>query len=588
MKRKSKQIAFLLMVILLLSILLPTCKVFAKEYGNISIGGDVTSIESDGNGTLVTVNFTNGNKVIVTGTDLYPVDYKNEHTFNNQTRYSYNIYVVGDITVTAVPAENYSADLRYQGNLLGVTTQDFTLTETTHIDVDGEFTQANQQQGGEQGQQGGLEDIEFDIKLEDTHINAWINNVVIMDDQDGVLKNEFKGIINQAGEIEEGKTNILRFINCFGDAPVKEYTINSVTYKQGDENVNIDDEGCWSITVPAAEKYTVTGVADQEAEVPRTIIWTNPGYVPTSDQDKDWIQEFCLENGSGFIKAVYDSDGKLVDPKNYVGENSADTGVDDKNFGWAHIKPGSKVVFKFIPECGYQLVGIKVNGYAIDAGELMNEFVFTMPDTNVHFDAEFAKKDSIVKSESNVIKEGSIVLGENSLDGGTAKLTVSNVDVTDDKKEAFNKAAGEYTVKNIFGVDLYQIFYKGKDDENDVWSCKIDELNNEATITLKLDDGINVEDVVIVHNIHDGEEFETIKIESYDASAHTITFKVKTFSNYAIAIKDVETNDLAETIVDAKSPVTGDNIIVFVVLFVLSAIGVTVVVVKNFKKIEKK
>ena len=51
-------------------------------------------------------------------------------------------------------------------------------------------------------------------------------------------------------------------------------------------------------------------------------------------------------------------------------------------------------------------------------------------------------------------------------------------------------------------------------------------------------DGLKLEDVVIVHNVHDGDEYEIIEITSYDEATNTITFKTKSFSGYAIALKD--------------------------------------------------
>lgn len=58
---------------------------------------------------------------------------------------------------------------------------------------------------------------------------------------------------------------------------------------------------------------------------------------------------------------------------------------------------------------------------------------------------------------------------------------------------------------------------------------------------LKLEDGIDGNAIVIVHELHDeaGEptgEYEIIPV-TYDAASQTITFKTKSFSNFAIAAK---------------------------------------------------
>ena len=151
------------------------------------------------------------------------------------------------------------------------------------------------------------------------------------------------------------------------------------------------------------------------------------------------------------------------------------------------------------------------------------------------------------------------------MDSGSAQLTVKDIELTSDKIKDFEEAASGYNVSNYLDIDLYQVFYKGKNDAEDVWSNKISELDKEATITIKLEEGVDGNDIVIVHNIHDGEEFEIIPT-TYDASTHTITFKTKSFSNYAIASRTV-----------AKSnPKTLDNIFIYVIVLIISGIGLLI------------
>lgn len=52
---------------------------------------------------------------------------------------------------------------------------------------------------------------------------------------------------------------------------------------------------------------------------------------------------------------------------------------------------------------------------------------------------------------------------------------------------------------------------------------------------MHLADTVNPDDIVIIHNIHNGEDFETISVDSYDSEMNTITFKTDSFSTYAIA-----------------------------------------------------
>lgn len=220
----------------------------------------------------------------------------------------------------------------------------------------------------------------------------------------------------------------------------------------------------------------------------------------------------------------------------------------------------------------------------------MNEFTFEMPDTNIHFDAVFTKTEDIVKANSKSVEVGQVNLGNNALNGGTAQLNISDVELSEDKIKEFEKNAGEYKVTKYIGVDLYQVFYKGKNDANDVWKTQIDELNNEVVITLKLADGLTADDVVIVHNIHDGEKYEVIKIDSYDPATNTITFRTKSFSNYAIATKETEKKTETETKTEAKeetktttNPGTGDNIALFITIFAVATLGIVVLAIVGKK-----
>ena len=406
-------------------------------------------------------------------------------------------------------------------------------------------------QGGNNGPVGGSEDIDFDIEFTNTHVNVWINNKVVISDENGEFINEYQGTIEEAGTVASDSTNVLRFLELFGEKPVNEFTINGVTYKEGMDEVRIEDNGV-SIIVPGAEKYVIRGEGDSNVETPKTIIWTNPGYVPKDEADAEWIKEFSLENGSAYIKAIYDEEGNLVD-------NDFGTGVGENNFGWITVTPGNKVVFEFVPKYGYQLTEVLANGFALEPQETINQYIFTMPDTNIHFDAEFTKTEDIVKANSEKVSSGTVALGEGdkTLDAGTVQLTVSDVSLSSNKIAGFEETAGEYTISEYLDIDLYQVFYKGKNDSNDVWTNKISELEKEATITIKLEEGINADDIVIVHNIHDGDEYEVIKIESYDAETNTITFKTSSFSNYAIAIKTTATDvkEPEKTTTELEKPV---------------------------------
>lgn len=75
---------------------------------------------------------------------------------------------------------------------------------------------------------------------------------------------------------------------------------------------------------------------------------------------------------------------------------------------------------------------VKANGMQLEAQSTINQYTFIMPDANVHFSAEFKETKDIVKANSEKVSSGSIELG-NTLSGGSAQLTVSDVELTSDK-----------------------------------------------------------------------------------------------------------------------------------------------------------
>ena len=448
-----------------------------------------------------------------------------------------------------------------------------------------------EKQDDNQNEAGGEENIDFDIEFTNTHCNVWINNIPVMSDEHGVLQNQFVGTIESAGTTNPEETNVIRCIAVFGDAPVNEYIINGVTYKEGMEGVHASEEGLY-IVVPGAEKYTIRGTGDENAAVPRTIIWAN---VDANRNAENFAEDMVLKHGKAKIIAIYDENGNKV---------QGEIDVDENGMGWAQVEPNSKVVFELVPEYGYQLTGVKANGFALEPQATINQYIFTMPDTNIHFAADFKKIDDIVKTESNKVTSGSVILANNSLIGGSAQLTVKDIELSPEKISNFEKAAGDYSIKTYLDIDLYQIFYKGKDDEEDVWSNKIAELDKEVTVSIKLADGVDGNNIVLVHNVHDGDEFEIIEIESYDEATNTITFKTKSFSNYAIATKtevakqqetdtkanvtNSENTEKSEKASNANNPTTGDDIVFFVIIFVIAIFGIIVLIRFKHKTPNKK
>ena len=156
------------------------------------------------------------------------------------------------------------------------------------------------------------------------------------------------------------------------------------------------------------------------------------------------------------------------------------------------------------------------------------------------------------------------------------------------KKESLNYKHTEINSLKVLieELDLDKVLFKGTSE--DVWAEQIHRLTDKALITLKLEDGIDGSDIVIVHNVDDGDTFEIIEINSYDPETNTISFYTNSFSNYAIANKISSTTENTKTTDTSSNPTTGDNIIMIISIFAIATFGVfTTLKVNKNRRIRK-
>lgn len=322
--------------------------------------------------------------------------------------------------------------------------------------------------------------------------------------------------------------------------------------------------------VEPAKKYEIIVTKSKDnSNVPKTMIWDSDKTNNPSIKDNE-----LLKNGTIEILDIKDSSG------NSVGLDNVKQDL-DKNNGWASIVPGSKVILRLKPNYGYQLTSITINDKKLEAGEEQSTFEYIMPDTNVHISGIFEKVDDKVNTKSDKVKNGVIELNEKEIDTGTVVLSVENINLSKEQISNFEKNANGYHISSYLNINLSQVIYKG--NQENIWKNELRELNNPAKITLKLEDGIDGNEVVIVHEKHDG-TYEIIPT-TYNSETNTITFSTTSFSNYAIASKTVAVqNDQKDNTINPK---TGDNVIVYIVLFIIAILGIITLVIVNTKKGKK-
>ena len=331
---------------------------------------------------------------------------------------------------------------------------------------------------------------------------------------------------------------------------------------------NIDKADTYNIEIEA--RYP-----NADEEFMGNFLWDyNPqGY--TSPEDK------ILNATLTFVEAKYDGHTFIPeDEVNALGgvyiwrdaprkENYTD---DREGVGEAQFPVGTELTVRIIPDAGYQLVDFGINGGVFEPQEEIGTYKFTVEGGPFHLQATIRKVDDVVNTDAESISNGNIVLGEEeAMAVGSARLDVKDIDLTDEQISNFEDAAGGYEIDNYIDISLYNIVYKGT--ANQTWNRQVRDLDNDATITLQLEDGVDGNDVVIVHEKHDG-TYEIIPV-TYNKENNTITFKTKSFSNYAIASRTVE---------EVANPKTGDNIIYYLSMLILSSLTLTGIIVSLEKR----
>ncbi len=358
----------------------------------------------------------------------------------------------------------------------------------------------------------GQDDISIEATCQGATMDVYFNGEKIGNESDTIMGNG-KGYNN--GD----EKNTIKIVLSFGYG-----NIGSVTINNQEMSLPAEKSDQVEFKVAAAPRYSIVVTKSQDAtNIPRTIIWDSDRTHNSSLKEED-----LLKNGTIEILDIQDENGNSVGLK--------EVNQDDKS-GWANIIPGSKVIMRLKPNYGYQLTSLKINDENLKAGKEQSTFEYIMPDTNVHISGIFEKVDDQVKTLSNEVKSGSITISNQEIDTGSVILSVNDVEPTSLQKTNFEKTVENYTITSYLDIKLDQVVYKGT--ANDTWTNSLSTLNHDANIQLQLEKGINGNDVVLVHEKHDG-TYETLST-TYDSSTNTLSFKTTSFSNYAIAYKTKKT-----------------------------------------------
>ena len=540
MNNKIGKIKFISIIAFFILIFTTSC-VYASapqnknDYGDIEFGGDIISI-SDANGaSTVTIQYSSGNKVEITGNNLYSEKTKG-YNGNNEYVDKYFVYANGDVTIKAIPVNNYSAVLREDGNLLEGDTKVYTgLSHGSPKRLDAEFYDQTgpNPPGGNQGIHyiEGAKKVSsvFNYTKNGEPADIWVNDTAVGVGEPAEGSKEYYYVEN-TGKVDF-KFGIL--VN----SRLTKIKINGIDYTNQLPKTSAEwleaNHNQFDIVeiknVPYSATYNIETTSTHNFE------WSIGNFL-WSYMDKDKNNDDYIGNGKlDFVSLEFN--GKKYNGLQELNSANKDYLYFDGNDeeGGAVLPAGAKLTVRLVPNSGYQLVAFYCNGQKFETGKKVGYYTFEVPKGNFHWGATFSKVNDVVNASSSAIESGTIKLSENetSMEIGTARLDVKDVNVSNTEKSNFEKKAGDYSVTNYLDISLFNTVYKGS--ENSSWDTAVSELDNKASISLKLDNINNEEDVEILHEKHDG-TYEVVA-SNYNANNKSISFNTNSFSKYAIAIK---------------------------------------------------
>ncbi|MDD2409603.1 MAG: hypothetical protein PHD03_02675 [Bacilli bacterium] len=235
------------------------------------------------------------------------------------------------------------------------------------------------------------------------------------------------------------------------------------------------------------------------------------------DVNPDNINDSGIDNGTAVLKTNESDSGNIL--------------IKIKE-GDYQILPGTEVTIELLPNAGYQLTTLQLNGTDLIAGENAGYFKFVMPENNLHFRSIFERTEDIINKNSTIISNASVAGSNNLIGNGNLRLSIEDIsDASIKEKLEDNVISGN--VAAYLDLNLENVLFKGS--EEDVWADSLTDLGTGyVTITLELGDIELTEDSYIVYE-HDGKFYTIIGDDViYDEVENTITFNANKFSNYAV------------------------------------------------------
>ena len=284
--------------------------------------------------------------------------------------------------------------------------------------------------------------------------------------------------------------------------------------------------GTYTITTPGTTSNGSSGersfaVKKGESESHIQIDKKSETLTVTWTYDSDSFgSDAYLEHGKAQITAI---EG-VSDFSTLFGANPGDA-----KGGNIAVPEGKKVTIKLVPDYGYQVAGLQLNGgVTLQPDDAQTStFTFVMGNSPVHMKGLFTKVSDTVNSNSKQIEAASITNGANAAASGNLRLTVSDAE-SYDTTSAQALVSGAQSAQAV-DLKLDQIVSKGNGSN---WENNITEFEKPVTLNLALDNYDVNYDYTVVRN-HNGKLTEL----STTVEQGTISFETNQFSTYIIVKK---------------------------------------------------
>ena len=229
--------------------------------------------------------------------------------------------------------------------------------------------------------------------------------------------------------------------------------------------------------------------------------------------------------------------GKVIIEKAVIGDENAlisdDQFGQQGNKGYVGIKSGATVTIKLIPDYGYQVGSLLLNGQTLTPQDEEATYTFTMPDNNLHLRTIFVKSSDEINATAQGVTGGKIEGGAEVISSGNLRLTIADTSMTAEQKEQMkNSTAAKNTdIFSYLEVDLEKFINKGNSGQE--WTEELEELTSKIKIILNVGTDLDANKTYVVVRGHNG-VYEQIPA-TYDKTAGMLTFESDKFSDYALA-----------------------------------------------------